>query len=606
MNKFKLFGIELLSWGNPSDNSNKQNNNSQSNETPASFAPPPNDDGALLMPETPYYGQYVDLNGVAKTERELITKYREMANHPEVNSAIDSIVNEVIVSDQNGELIKINLDDVNLSPEVKEQIEAEFKNILKLYNYKNLAYDIYRKFYIDGRMYWHMIVDKEHPEKGIKEIRYIDSRKMKLVREARIVKDKDTGADMVMIPNEYYVYSKSGHDSKKSTVVNNASLNTLKIAKDSIVYFTSGLMDSKNGMVLGRLHKAIKPLNQLRMIEDAILIYRISRAPERRVFYVNVGGMSKPEAEKHLRDIMVKYKNKVVYNVETGLVGDERRFLSMQDDFWIPRRNEGDTATKIDQLPAGESLKSIDDVEYFEKRLAKSLDVPFSRLNSSDGFNLGRSTEISRDEVNYAKFIERERKRFEQLFIQPLRLQCSLKAICTKAEFDNFVNDIKFDFIKDNHYAELKEAELLTNRINVLTAIEPYRGEYFSKEYIFKNILRMNDSEIKTMLEQIEQDKKNNDDVPTATKNNARQQHMLNDVALQNNKATHDQQLQFQQQEAEIQAQQAIGQESQDNSQQQAQQQQEQPNGNNPSGSNMKSVEPKEVPSIKKTVSNDK
>lgn len=592
----KLFGFTISS---PFEKKTENN---------PSFTPPANDDGALIMPQQPHYGSYLDLNGVARNERELITRYREMAMQPEVDSAIDDIVNEVIVSDQNGNHIKINLDGVDQPKSIKKLIEQEFDTILKLLNYKNLAYDIYRKFYVDGRMYWHIIIDNNHPDRGIRELRYIDSRKMKLVKDATVTKDPQTGVDVISIPNEYFVYSKFGIEGNGNITPQRADIASEKITKDSIIYFTSGLVDAKRGMVLGRLHKGIKVLNQLRMIEDAIVIYRISRAPERRVFYVNVGGMNKPEAEKYLRDIMIKYKNKVVYNIETGQVGDERRFMSMMDDFWIPRRSDGDAATKIEQLPGGDSLKNIDDIEYFEKKLYKALNVPYSRMDSADGFNLGRSTEISRDEIKFSKFIERERVRFSQLFLQALRVQCALKGICTKAEFDSFKDDIQFDYIKDNHYAELKEAELLTNRINVLTAVEPYRGTYFSKEYIFKNILRMNDEEIEKMNRQIEEDRKTQNDVPTATINNARQQEILNRVGLQQAQASHDQQMQFQQQDMALQQQMQaqMPQEQQQGQDVQQQGQQAQGGGNNPSGSNLKNVEPREVPSIKKIVSQDK
>lgn len=594
MAQFKLFGFTISSGSQE--------------QQPGSFAPPDNSDGAITVPAQSHYGAYVDLNNTSKNEAELITKYREMAMHPEVDSAIDDIVNEVVVRDKNGILVKINLDQVEQPESVKKLIQAEFQTILKLLNFKNLAYEIYRKFYIDGRQYWHIVIDENHPEKGIVELRYIDSRKMKLVRDVDISPDPTTGVDVIKTVNEYFVYSKFGLDrnNRTNTGSYNHALAQERITKDSVIYFTSGLVDPKRGLVLSKLHKAIKVLNQLRMIEDAIVIYRISRAPERRIFYVNVGGMGKPEAEKHIRDMMIKYKNKVVYNVETGQVGDERRFLSMMDDFWIPRRSDGDVATKIEQLPAGESLKQIEDIEYFQQGLYKALNIPFSRMNSADGFNLGRSTEISRDEVKFASFIERERIRFSQLFIQALRVQCSLKGICSKDEFDYFKDDIQFDYIKNNHFAELKETEVRTNRLNELTAIEPYRGTYFSKEYIFKNILRMNDEEIAEINRQIAEDQKTNNDVPTATINNVRQQELMNNVNLQNAQASHEQQMMFQQQEAQMQQQMAA--------EQGAEQQDQEPNqglnpnpeestSNNPTGSNLKNVEPREVPSIKKIVS---
>jgi hypothetical protein len=468
------------------------------------FAPPSNEDGALTISSAAYYGTYVDLDGTAKNEVELISRYREMAMQPEIESAIDDIINEAIVQNDNGKSIRIVMDDLKQPEKIKRAIEEEFSIVLRLLNYQNMATDTFRRFYVDGRLFYHIILDEKNPTQGIKALRYIDPRKIRKVRE--IKKDKDTGTsvDVVQTVNEYYIYNDkvtSGSSSSYGPV-------GVRIAKDAIINVNSGLMDSRRAVVLSYLHKAIKPLNQLRMIEDATVIYRISRAPERRIFYIDVGNLPKLKAEQYLRDIMVKYKNKLVYDAQTGEIRDDRKHLSMMEDFWLPRR-EGGKGTEITTLPGGQNLGELEDVKYFEKKLYKSLNVPVSRLDpNQSGFSLGRVGEISRDEVKFGKFVDRQRQKFSEIFDQALRVQCVLKGICTAEEFDEFKENIYYDFIKDNNFAELKEAELVRERLSLLGSVDPYVGRYYSMEWIQRNVLRLTDEDIKLMQDQIDAEKK--------------------------------------------------------------------------------------------------
>jgi hypothetical protein len=468
------------------------------------FAAPSNEDGALTISAAAYYGTYVDLDGTAKNEVELISRYREMAMQPEIESAIDDIVNEAIVQDDTGKSIRVVLDELKQPDKIKKAIEEEFTNILRLLNYQTMSTDTFRRFYIDGRLFYHIIIDEANPTQGIKALRYIDPRKIRKVRE--IKKDKDTGTsvDVVQTVNEYYIYNDkvvSGTSSSYGPV-------GVRIAKDAIININSGLMDSRRAVVLSYLHKAIKPLNQLRMIEDATVIYRISRAPERRIFYIDVGNLPKLKAEQYLRDIMVKYKNKLVYDSQTGEVRDDRKHLSMMEDFWLPRR-EGGKGTEITTLPGGQNLGELEDVKYFEKKLYKSLNVPVSRLDpNQSGFSLGRVGEISRDEVKFSKFVDRQRQKFSEIFDQALRVQCVLKGICTSDEFEAFRENIYYDFIKDNNFAELKEAELVRERLSLLGSVDPYVGRYYSMEWIQRNVLRLTDEDIKLMQNQIDAEKK--------------------------------------------------------------------------------------------------
>jgi hypothetical protein len=473
-------------------------------EAEKSFVAPSNEDGALTISAAAYYGTYVDLDGTAKNEVELISRYREMAMQPEIESAVDDIVNEAIVQTDDGKSIRIIMDSLKQPDRIKKAIEEEFNTILRIMNYQNMAADIFRRFYIDGRLFYHIIIDEKNPTEGIKELRYIDPRKIRKVREIKKEKDPVNVVDLVQTVNEYYIYN--------DKVVSGSSSNYgpvgVRIAKDSIVNINSGLMDSRRAVVLSYLHKAIKPLNQLRMIEDATVIYRISRAPERRIFYIDVGNLPKQKAEQYLRDIMIKYKNKLVYDAQTGEVRDDRKFLSMMEDFWLPRR-EGGKGTEITTLPGGQNLGELEDVKYFEKKLYKSLNVPISRLDpNQSGFSLGRVGEITRDEVKFSKFVDKQRQKFAEIFDQSLRVQCVLKGICTSEEFEQFKESIYYDFIKDNNFAELKEAELIRERLSLLSSVDPYVGRYYSMQWIQKNVLKLTDKEIKDMQIQIEKEMK--------------------------------------------------------------------------------------------------
>jgi hypothetical protein len=503
-NKFSLFGFTIA-----------RNKDEAEGAVQQSFSPPSNDDGALTITSAAYYGTYVDLDGTAKNEVELISRYREMAMQPEIESAIDDIVNEAIVQDDTGKIIEIVLDELQQPEKIKKAIKAEFNQILRMLNYKNMAQDIFRRYYIDGRMYYHIIIDRENPTAGIKELRYIDPRKLRKVREMKKQKDPRTGADVMTVVNEYYIYN----DKVSTGSAQNFGPIGVRITTDSIISVVSGLMDSRRAVVLSYLHKAIKPLNQLRMIEDATVIYRISRAPERRIFYIDVGNLPKLKAEQYLRDIMVKYKNKLVYDANTGEVRDDRKFMSMMEDFWLPRR-EGGKGTEITTLPGGQNLGELEDVKYFQKKLYASLNVPVSRLNpEQNGFSLGRSSEITRDELKFSKFVDRQRNKFSDLFDQALRVQCVLKGICTAEEWEVFKENIHFDYIKDNNFSELKEAELITNRLQVLASVDPYTGRYFSDAWIQRNVLRMNDDEIKQMNKEIEEEKAAGGGLPVAVTN---------------------------------------------------------------------------------------
>ena len=487
-----LFGFQITR--------NKTDSEEQSQKT---FTPPSNEDGALTISAAAYYGTYVDLDGTAKNEVELISRYREMAMQPEIEAAIDDIVNEAIIQNDDGKSVRLILDDLKQPEKIKKAIEEEFNVIQKLLNYKNMAADTFRRFYVDGRLFYHVIIDETNPASGIKSLRYIDPRKIRKVREVKKDKDQNTSVDVVSTVNEYYIYNDkvvSGSSSSYGPV-------GVRIAKDSILNINSGLMDSRRAVVLSYLHKAIKPLNQLRMIEDATVIYRISRAPERRIFYIDVGNLPKLKAEQYLRDIMIKYKNKLVYDSATGEVRDDRKHLSMMEDFWLPRR-EGGKGTEITTLPGGQNLGELEDVKYFEKKLYKSLNVPVSRLDpNQSGFSLGRVGEITRDEVKFSKFVDRQRAKFSELFEQALRVQCVLKGICTEEEFEEFKQYIYFDFIKDNNFAELKEAELVRERLSLLGSVDPYVGRYYSMSWIQRNVLRLTDDEIKVMQKEIDKEK---------------------------------------------------------------------------------------------------
>ena len=518
LNKFSLFGFTIARAKSEEDAGVQQ-----------SFTPPTNDDGALTITSAAYYGTYVDLDGTAKNEVELISRYREMAMQPEIEAAIDDIVNEAICQDDDGKNIKIVLDSLEQPEKIKTAIRNEFATLLKLLNYNNLAQDIFRRYYVDGRMYYHIIIDRENPLQGIRELRYVDPRKLRKVREVKKKKDERTGVEVMNVINEYYIFN----DKVTTGSSSNFGPVGVRITPDSIVSVVSGLMDSRRAVVLSYLHKAIKPLNQLRMIEDATVIYRISRAPERRIFYIDVGNLPKLKAEQYLRDIMVKYKNKLVYDANTGEVRDDRKFLSMMEDFWLPRR-EGGKGTEIATLPGGQNLGELEDVKYFEKKLYKALNVPVSRLNpESSGFSLGRTNEITRDELKFAKFVARMRNKFSDLFDQAMRVQCVLKGICTNEEWDEFKEHIYYDFIKDNNFTELKEAELMKERLSLLANVDPYTGRYFSQNWIQQNVLRLTDDEIKKMQEEIDEEKAMGLGLPVGVMNDVAQQQMMSNVPQQ-------------------------------------------------------------------------
>jgi len=459
------------------------------------------DDGAVTITQNAHYGTYVDLEGSVRNEIELVTRYREMANHPELEMAIDDIVNEAITHDVSGKTVDIVLDNLKQPDTIKKKITEEFHNVLKMLNFGNLSDDLFKRWYIDGRIYYHVVVDESKPKEGIQELRYIDPRKIRKVREIKKDRDPKTGAQIVASIAEYYVYNDKGTTTQSYTSSVNAGL---RIAPESIINVNSGLMDAKNTFVISYIHKAIKPLNQLRMIEDAVVIYRLSRAPERRIFYIDVGNLPKGKAEQYLKDIMAKYRNKMVYDASTGELRDDRKHMSMLEDFWLPRR-EGGKGTEITTLPAGQNLGELEDVKYFRQKLLNSLNVPISRLEPQQGgmIGVGRTTEVTRDEVKFTKFIVRLRNKFSQIFDHALRVQLVLKGICTLEEWDDFKEDIYYNYMKDNNFTEMRDAEILRERLSVLQTVDPYIGRYYSMEWVQKNVLQMDKETIAEMKKQI-------------------------------------------------------------------------------------------------------
>ena len=469
--------------------------------------PPNNEDGVDHYMSSGFFGQYVDLEGVYRTEFELIKRYREMALHPEADSAIEDIVNEAIVSDSNDSPVEIELSNLNASDGIKTKIRKEFKYILDLLDFDKKAHEIYRNWYVDGRLYYHKIIDLKNPHEGIQELRYIDAMKMRYIRKQK--KKKEDRLSQVQRLNtansnpmdyefpeieEYFMYNPKSVYPTGNPQMTGASQG-IKIAKDAITYCSSGLVDRNKGNTLSYLHKAIKSLNQLRMIEDSLVIYRLSRAPERRIFYIDVGNLPKVKAEQYLRDVMMRYRNKLVYNASTGEIRDDKKHMAMLEDFWLPRR-EGGRGTEISTLPGGQNLGEITDIEYFKKKLYRSLNVPPSRMDGEGGFNLGRSSEILRDELKFTKFVARLRKRFSYMFNDMLKTQLILKNICTPEDWEIMSEHIQYDFLYDNHFSELKEAELMNERLTLLQSAEPYVGKYYSQDYVRRKILRQTDMEI--------------------------------------------------------------------------------------------------------------
>ena len=484
----KLFGFELVRSKSKAQNQNKDN------DKLPSIVPKTDDDGAgYVTASGSHYGQYIDINGdSAKDNAELIMKYRGIATHPEVDAAIEDIVNESIQGSELEAPVELNLDGVETSDKIKKLMVEEFDNICSMMNFSELAHDMFRSWYVDGRLVHHLVVNEGNMKAGIQEIRPIDATKIRKVKEVKYKKDNKTGAKVVDRTDEFYVFQEK-----------NNTQNAVKLSPDSVSYVTSGVTDPSKKRVVSYLHKAIKPINQLRMMEDSLVIYRLARAPERRIFYIDVGNMPNNKAEQHMKDIMARYRNKLVYDANTGNLKDDRKHMSMLEDFWLPRR-EGGKGTEISTLPGGENLGQIDDIIYFQKRLYRSLNVPINRLEQEAQFSLGRSTEISRDEVKFQKFIDRLRKRFATLFLGILRKQLVLKGICTEIDWEEWKNDIQIDFIRDNHFTELKESELLRERLGTLDQISQYVGEYFSREWVMKNVMQMTDEDIENMTKQVE------------------------------------------------------------------------------------------------------
>jgi len=487
--------------------------------SPSVVSPVPknNEDGADYYLASGFYGQYLDVEGVFKTEYDLIRRYREMALHPEVDSAIEDIIIEAIVADQNDSPVQIDLENLNVGPQIKDLIRSEFQYIKEMLDFDKKAHEIFRNWYVDGRIYYHKVIDLEKPEEGIKELRYIDALKIKYVREQK----KKGGANAIQYTNnnkpggndnpidadfegltEYFIYTPNSYQKNQygSVAVTGQQKDAVKFARDAVAYCTSGLVDRNKQTVLSYLQKAIKALNQLRMIEDSLVIYRLSRAPERRIFYIDVGNLPKAKAEQYLREVMARYRNKLTYDANTGEIRDDKKYMSMMEDFWLPRR-EGGRGTEISTLPGGQNLGELTDVEYFQKKLFRSLNVPESRMADNSGFSLGRSSEILRDELKFTKFVGRMRKRFSNLFHDILKTQLILKNVITPEEWEYMSDHIQYDFLYDNHFAELKDAELMQERLGLVANADPYIGKYYSVDYIRRKILRQTDEEL------VEQDK---------------------------------------------------------------------------------------------------
>ena len=491
-----MASFELLGW------KIERNKDKTEDLTPAIVAK--EEDGSLeinsgVVGAGQSFGSYVDFEGKTKNEAQLITKYRSLSAQPEPDSAIQDIVNEAITIDCEGVPVSIMLDKIEtLDDVIKDKIRKEFNYLLSILNFSNEGYEIFRRWYIDGRLYHHLLIDKKSPRRGIRQIRYIDPRKIKKVREAVKEKDPRTGAEIIKGYIIYYLFNKEGF-------INSTEMGA-KLSKDSVIYTNSGIFDESNKTVLSNLHKSIKPINQLRMLEDAVVIYRLSRAPERRVFYIDVGNLPKIKAEQHLRDMMVRYKNKIVYDANTGEVKDDRQYVNMLEDFWLPRR-EGGRGTEIDTLNSGQNLGEMEDVDYFRKRLYKSLNVPISRTDSENSFNIGRSTEVTRDEVKFTKFIKRLRNRFSILFDELLEVHLALRGVMRRNDFQKIKQLISYEFAEDNHFSELKKSEILRERIGLLSEVDAFVGKYFSMEYARKNILRMSEEEVEIEKKRIKEEK---------------------------------------------------------------------------------------------------
>ena len=477
-----------------------------------SFVAPSDEEGTLdIAGGAGFFGQYLSYDKAARNDYELVRKYRQTSENPECDQAIEDIINEAITADETDISVAVNLDWVPLSMSIKKKIDDEFKEVLTLLQWKKKGHDIFRRWYIDGRIFFHKLIDEKSPRKGITEVRFIDPKFIKKIRE--IEKDKvQGGIEIVKSVKEWYVYNEAGVYPALPAVGGTSQMQTqgLRISPDAIAYVPSGLYNPTTNQVYSLLQKAIKPTNQLRMIEDAVVIYRIARAPERRIFYIDVGNLPKPKAEAYMKDIMSRYRNKIVYDSNSGEIMDDRNQMSMLEDFWLPRR-EGGRGTDVQSLAGGQNLGELEDIKYFQKKLYKSLNIPISRLESEGGFNMGKSTEITRDEIKFSKFIQRLRKKFAELFQDLMRTQLILKGIITDEDWNHVKEFIVYDFKDDNHFQELKEIEILNERLTALQAVNDYVGTYYSVEYVRRYVLHQSDTEIEEIDKQIEQEKK--DDV---------------------------------------------------------------------------------------------
>jgi hypothetical protein len=480
------------------------------NEKPIeSVVTPANDDGtSIVSTGASYYGMTLNLDTKVTNENDMIKRYREISGMLEVDSAIDDIVNEAIVIDGDSPAVTLNMDNLEMPERIKKLIRENFDEVLSVMKFDEKGYDYFRNWYIDGRIYFQILIDENKLAEGIKELRWIDPVKIKKVKEIIKDRNKQNGTEVVKEVKEYFVYNEKG--------INNTTQNGVKLSKDSILYCPSGIVDYNGGMVISHLNKVIKTVNQLRMVEDSMVIYRISRAPERRIFYIDVGNLPKAKAEQYIRDIMNKYRNKLVYDVNTGEMRDDRKHLSMMEDFWMPRR-EGGKGTEITTLPGGQNLGDIADIEYFKQKLYQGLNVPLGRLTPNQNFSLGRSNEITRDEIKFSKFVNRLRQKFSSVFADALKTQLILKKVIRPEEWDDIAKDIRFEYNVDNHFTEMKESEIMGIRVNMLQQLDNYVGRYYSKEWIRKNVLRQTDEDIDVIDQQIEDEK---DDPDMLAKNN--------------------------------------------------------------------------------------
>ena len=482
-NALKIFGFEI-----------RRANQKQEDKKLQSIVPRQDDDGAgYVTASGSHYGQYINIDGDdSKDNHQMIMKYRGVSTHPEVDAAIEDIINESISASEAEAPVSIVLDKVDVSDQIKKGITEEFENVISMLDFTNNGHDMFKRWYIDGRLYHHLVVNESNIKAGIQEIRPIDSAKIRKVKQVKKKKDPITGANLVESVDEYYIYQEKPGQQTSG----------VKLSHDSVSYVTSGLLSADRKKVVSHLHKALKPINQLRMMEDSLVIYRLARAPERRIFYIDVGNLPRGKSEQYMKDIMARYRNKLVYDADTGQIRDDRKHMSMLEDFWLPRR-EGGRGTEISTLPGGENLGQIDDIIYFQKRLYRSLNVPINRLEQEAQFSLGRTTEVSRDELKFQKFIDRLRKRFSQVFLEILKKQLMLKGIITEQDWDTWKEDIIVDYVRDNHFTELKDTELIRERMQTMDQIQQYVGEYFSKEWVMKNVLRLSDDDMKDMKAQM-------------------------------------------------------------------------------------------------------